>query len=274
MIFEAYRLDMQRRGIKPHSLLTYDRVGRLWGEWLAAHGVAVLDAKRVHVELFLDSTGWAPRTQRTALAYLRAAYQYAIDSEYLDRNPCRRVTLPKPTQLVVRTIPPRVLREMKAGVRDREDDLLFHLFAFTGMRTIEVRRLTWEDVSMADDTLHVHGKGDKWRTVPIHPELRRRLVGRTWAHANAHVAAGRRGDMVTTGGLHYRIKRISGARDIRCHDFRRTVASSLRANRVDPYVRDAIMGWSEGSMFASHYNAVSPEELQEGILRLYANDPV
>jgi integrase/recombinase XerC len=235
--------------------------------------VSPTDAKRGHIELFLASTGWAPSTQRTALAYLRAAYEYAVDAlELVPRNPCRRVTLPKATKHVPRVIAHRVLRELKAAVRDDDDDLLLHLFMYTGMRTIEVRRLTWTDVSMADNTLHVHGKGDKWRLIPIHPELRKRLV--VFKHATLYVVPGRRGGMVTAGGLHYRMQRIVGEREIQNHDFRRTFATSLRANRVDPYVRDALLGWSEDSMFASHYNAVSMQELQAAILKVYADDPV
>jgi integrase len=275
MIFEAYRIDMQRRGVKAHSLVTYDRVVRLFEAWCARSGLAPRDAKRGHVELFLGQTGWAPTTQRTALAYLRAAYEYAWDAlELIDRNPCRRVTLPRPVKHAPRIIPARTLREMKADVRDQDDDLLLHLFMYTGMRTIEVRRLTWADVSMADNMLHVHGKGDKWRWVPIHPELRKRLLGRTWHMGAAYVVPGRGNGMVTAGGLHYRMERVTGGRDIQNHDFRRTFATSLRANRVDPYVRDAILGWSEDSMFSTHYNAVSPVELQAAILKVYLDDPI
>lgn len=274
-VFESKRLDMESRGCKPESLRTYDRVTGLYVAWLEANNVTIEGARKGHVQLFLASTGWSPRTQSTALDYLRAAYNYAIDDlELLDRNPCRKVQLPKSIQKVPRTIQPRVLREIKAELRDEDDALLWHLFAFTGLRTIEVRRLTWNDVSLADDTMLVLGKGDKERIVPIHPELRKRLVGRVWAHSSAHVAAGRRGDMVTAGGLHYRMKRIAGGRDVQNHDYRRTVATSLRANRVDPSVRDAIMGWSRGDIFSLHYDAVSVEEMLDGIFRLYANDPV
>jgi integrase/recombinase XerD len=144
---------------------------------------------------------------------------------------------------------------------------------YTGMRTIEVRRLTWNDVSLSEGTMRVFGKGDKWRVVPIHPRLRRILIGRTFDHGSIHVVPGRHGGMVSAGGLHYRLKQIATG-DIRNHDFRRTVATSLRQNRCDPYVRDAIMGWTRDEMFAQAYNAVSPRELHEGMALLYADDPV
>ncbi len=275
MIFDDYRQDMVGRGIKLHSLATYDRVSRLFTGWVQAQGDDLRSVRRAQVQAFLQQTGWAPSTQRTALAYLRAAYGYAVDElELLERNPCRRVRLQRPPQKVPRTIPNRILRELRSETRDGNDALLLALFMWTGARTIGVRRLTWNDVSLADNTILLKEKFDKERLVPIHPELRRLLVGRTWAHGHTHVAAGRRGDLVSPAGLHYRMKRVCGGRDIHNHDFRRTVATSLRANRVDPYVRDAIMGWGRDEMFALHYNAVSVEEMAEAILKLYANDPV
>jgi integrase len=272
MIFETYRLDMKARGIKPHSFNTYDRVARLWQAYLRERGVAVADATRHDVLAFLVGTGWSASTQRTAKSYLSAAYEYAVDDEVIARNPCRRVRLPRAPQHVVRTIAADELARLWAQPLDADDRLLLALFMFTGLRTIEVRRLSWHDVDMRDGLLLVNGKGDRQRLVPIHPALRRLLVGRTWAHTSAYVAAGRAGDQVSTGGLHYRMQRIRG--DGRNHDFRRTVATSLRANGCDPSVRDAVLGWSRDTIFDRHYNAVSPAELHRAILLLYADAPI
>jgi integrase len=273
MIFDHYRSDMVGRGIKPHSLHYYDLVAGRFQEWCLGEQIRPEEAKFHHVQSFLGQSGWAPRTQHVALSYLRAAYNFAVNMEMLDRNPCRLVRLQRPTQHIPRIIPSRALREMRRNVRDQDDDLLLHLFAFTGLRSIEVRRLTWKDVSLADNELVAFGKGDKYRRVPIHPELRKRLLGRTMKDGGPYVVLGRGGGMASDPGLRYRMKRITGPA-VQQHDFRRTVATSLRANGVDPYVRDAIMGWANGSIFSAHYNFISPPELQRAILLLYANEPV
>jgi integrase len=278
MLFEAYRQDMLARGCDPHSLATYDRAVRKWLEHLESTGVDAADAKLLDAQTFLVSLPWAATTKKTARAYLSAAYGYAIDYlELLERNPFRRVKLPRPAQRIPRTIPVDELRLIWRGLLSADDRLLFALFAFTGCRTIEVRRLTWHDVDLGSGLLRVQGKREpgqpvKERLVPIHPHLRAQLVARTWAHANAHVAAGRAGDKVSAAGLHYRMKRIRG--DGTNHDYRRTVATSLRANGCDPSVRDSILGWSRGSIFERHYNAVSAAELHAGIMRLYADSPL
>ena len=45
MVHEAYRQDALLRGVKPSSLVTYDRAWALYREYLEAHGVAVETAK-------------------------------------------------------------------------------------------------------------------------------------------------------------------------------------------------------------------------------------
>src|SRR5581483_9344489 len=109
-----------------------------------------------------------------------------------------------------------------------------------GMRNFEVRATTWDRVSLADNHIRVLGKRSKERLVPIHPELRKRLVGRVWCGGSPYVCPGAGGRMLSPSGVHGAGRRIWG-RDVQPHDWRRTVATSLRANGVDRWVRDAIM---------------------------------
>lgn len=269
-IFDAYRTELVLLQRKTTTLQTYDRITDRFRQSVAA--TPLTEVRRTDVQAFLIASGWAPSTQRLALAWIRAAYNYAVDElELLDRNPCRRVRLPTPPQRVPRTITNQALREMKAELRTPADYLLFCLFAYTGLRNIEVTRLTWNDVSMAENLLHIHGKRDKYRLVPIHPTLRKALLHERMM--NPWVIPGKDGP-ISRSTLHKRMKRIAGDRMVQNHDYRRTFATSLRANRVDPYVRDAIMGWTKEEQFAQAYNSVSARELQDAILLVYADDPV
>jgi hypothetical protein len=58
------------------------------------------------------------------------------------------------------------------------------------------------------------------------------------------------------------------------HDYRRTVATSLRRNGVDE--SSATGSWAGGrsDVFQRYYDNVADPELHRGILRLYADDPV
>ncbi len=268
-IFDAYLAEMRLLQRKPQTITTYRRIVSQFRDSLT---VPPAEATREDVRNFLLSSGWAPSSQRLALAWLRAAYNHAVDElELIEKSPCRRIKLPAMPQKVVRTIPNRVLREVKAGIRSEADHLLFCVYCYAGLRNIEVGRLTWNDVIFSENVLHVHGKRDKYRLVPIHPELRKSLRR---AKMISPWVFGSSSGPIARSTLHARMKRLADGRDIRNHDYRRTFASSLRANRVDPYVRDAIMGWTKEEQFAQAYNAVSARELQDAILLAYADDPV
>ena len=123
--------DLRLRGAKPGSITNYLRVATRWRTWCEENGLDPMSARKADVQAWLLSTGWAPSTMRqVGLVSLSAAYSFAVDDlEVIDRNPCRKVRLPKPIQRVIRTVPNRVLREIKAHVRDDYDLLLFCLLA-------------------------------------------------------------------------------------------------------------------------------------------------
>jgi len=54
-----------------------------------------------------------------------------------------------------------------------------YLLTFTGARTSELRLLRWSDMDLHDRTMVLHGKGDKYRVIDIHPRLMSEL--RRWS---------------------------------------------------------------------------------------------
>ena len=53
---------------------------------------------------------------------------------------------------------------------------IIYLFLFTGMRKSEILNLNNENINFKDKEIKFVGKGNKERIVPIHPELKKRLV--------------------------------------------------------------------------------------------------
>jgi len=64
------------------------------------------------------------------------------------------------------------------------------------------------------------------------------------------------------------------APDVGFHHFRKTTATSLRRNGVDPGVIDAILGWAARNVQDRYYVAVVDADLHKAILKLYADDPL
>jgi integrase len=143
--------------------------------------------------------------------------------------------------------------------------------AYTGMRRVEISRLTWADVNFAGNTIRILGKGGKLRNIPIHPALGEVLIGSPPVPGQA-VLRGRGGKPLSVTSLDRMMRELSST--ARMHDFRRTVASSLYANGVRSDTIDRILGWAPREVRSRYYVKIADEELQSAILQLHLNDPI
>ena len=138
-----------------------------------------LSAVTVHdVEGWLNSTDWAPRTQRGYLGDVRTMFNFAIRRGLLDRNPGAGVELPAFND----EDPPRIhtpaeTRLVLDAARERDPDVCRHLAVryFAGVRSAETHRLTEENIMLDRGVLEVPAKKAKTRRrrlVTIQPNLR------------------------------------------------------------------------------------------------------
>ncbi len=97
----------------------YGRDLRAWGAFLAAHGVAPFDARRVHVDAFCreaEAAGVAPSTLARRLTAMAGFYAYAGDEGLTARNPVARVRRPR----VSDESPPLGLDRSEIRVREEQ----------------------------------------------------------------------------------------------------------------------------------------------------------
>lgn len=126
---------------------------------------------------------------------------------------------------------------------------------------------------LEDETIRVLGKGGKLRLVPIHPALGEVLSDMSKrAQRTEFVIPARGANGVAVETIQAMSRRLHPT--YTPHDYRRTVATSLRRNGVDTGVIDRIMGWAPRSVFRRFYDNVADAELKRAILRLYADDPI
>lgn len=148
---------------------------------------SLLEARRADVVRFLgylkggDRYAAAPNplcnptlqasTRKNYLAALRSFYQYLRSIELVASDPTDAVQRPKqPIRPGLRLTADEV-RRLLAVPGSPRDRIQVYLLTFTGARVGELRNLRWRDVSFEEGTLSLHGKGDKWRVVYIHPRL-------------------------------------------------------------------------------------------------------
>jgi integrase len=125
------------------------------------------------------------------------------------------------------------------------------------------------------------GKGDKRRTVPIHPTLKRVLsvapaVGQitTQELKSGPVlwTQGHGGHYCGQGGSFNRL--LHPLTDEGFHIFRKTVATSLSRNGIEDTMIFKILGWEAPNMYGKHYYAPNGADMHRAILKLYADSPL
>jgi integrase len=290
------------------SLDNFDHAARRFQRWLDAEKLTAAEVGPRDIMRYFNGGGrwdkYAAATKRLDYTMVKAAYRYAEDPDdgppLVERTPFRRrveppkVELPKPKSPDV-----EALRKMKreASRLSWRHQLLFMLFVFTGMRSDEVARLTWEDIDLDEGIMEFKGaKTGKYRRVPLHPELRdllsrcptrdtklrRRSVDMLSDKPAKVVMAeiGKRtGPVLWTsrGGHAYT------AHSLRCVLVpafavdgwtsrmlgRRAVETTLARNGVDSTVRDELLGHAHRTMGAKHYQTVSDDDLKDAVSRMY-----
>jgi len=250
MIFEAYESRLRRRQASPCTMQGF-RIA-------AAHFERSLDpatATALDIEEWLSGQGWAVSTQHTVFTWVRASYRYAVKRGLLDRDPTVMVELPRLPDPDPRCLTVAEIEDAVSGCRSELDLLILDLFRYTGMRIVEMHRLTVNDIEGGQ--MHIHGKGGRWRWLPIHPEIRLTTT-HPW------VLPGRNGPM-TTAAIRKRLGRFTDANP---HSFRSTVATYLGRADVPETVIQAILGHRPNTIYGRHYRVVSPDEMLRALLQL------
>jgi integrase/recombinase XerD len=146
-------------------------------------------------------------TKRSPLGYCRPRHAIARG---LRLKQDRRVIVPLSAEEVAK---------FWQSFRTYRDLVLVGLMLLDGLRSCEVLTLELEDVQLADGEIHVHGKGNKKRLVPLHPDILEVLghylrLERPLTNAPALfvcLKGRRRGQPMTTAGLrslfrHHRVR--------------------------------------------------------------------
>lgn len=161
---QAYRSDLK------DLLLFLDQQG-------LPHDVEVVTLQIARVYLaHLYEKGLKPATVRRHIHGFRSLWSYMVDSEYLDRSPFRRITVPKKEHKVPTCLSPDQLQSLieAAGKSSKCVELAFRnrailaVLIHTGVRRQELLDITVGDADLDSRILRVaKGKGGKTRLIPL-----------------------------------------------------------------------------------------------------------
>jgi site-specific recombinase XerD len=278
-VFEAYLSAQRRRRRSPltvkatvHALTSAQR-------WLDGNGIPASELSLLECERYFDELldRCAVSTVRRHLAYLRAAYAYALRHGLVPSDPTAEVRLPRLPDHDPVIYSSEQLRSIHAAIRSAREELVFHLFAFAGLRLGEAAALTWDRVDVEQAQLRLVGKGGKHRLVPLHPVLNQLLRRRARPGTGTVLTTIQRTALspVTLGrDVRALTDRAGVSVDAPSHAFRRTVATQMYEHGVRERVLERIMGWAPRTMHERHYLRVCDQPMRDAINTLYRDDPI
>ena len=119
----------------------------------------------------LHGRGLGGKSLARLLSAWRGFFNYLARDHGFSRNPCTGVRAPKsPKSLPKALSPDQATRLVSIADNDRlavRDRAIFEMFYSSGLRLSELTSLKLGDVSFADATVRVTGKGNKTRIVPV-----------------------------------------------------------------------------------------------------------
>ena len=115
--------------------------------------------------------GLSARSIQRRLSAARTFFRYLIREKHLDRNPVTDVSAPRPGKRLPGNLDADRMAHLldipgKGAIVDRDKAILELLYS-SGLRLAELVDLDCGDVDMAEGTVHVTGKGNKDRIVPV-----------------------------------------------------------------------------------------------------------
>ena len=171
-----------------NSRREYSRDIRMFREWCTTHadGIHPLKAKRRTIEAYVrylaDDRGNQPRSVNRRVICLRQFFEFALDDDYIVRNPCRNVRFAKPKLDLSKKVHmnrEETQRFLRAAYDSSPSEYaMCALMAYLGMRVSEVCELDVPDVlhfSKGHRTIMFVGKNGDPATIPQPPVVMRAL---------------------------------------------------------------------------------------------------
>jgi integrase len=288
-------LQIIRARVEPQTYNSYETALRVHVRNRLAHKrlseIKIHDVQAIYNEMKVE--GLSPRTIRYTHAVLAMALKKAIELDYIVKNPCDFVELPKQTKDETKAMSPEQASVFLQCAQTDRHGLVFEVALISGMRPEEYLSLRWADldvgrnmVSVRRAVVWVKGGGFKFgepktaksrRSIPLPANLVSKLkahrkrqleyrlqLGSTYSNLDLVFAS------ETGGPLHYRnltqrhyekILKVAGLESAGfvLYSLRHTCATLLLAAGENPKVVADRLGHSSVKTTLDTYSHVLPD---------------
>jgi integrase/recombinase XerD len=179
------------------------------------------------------------------------------------------------------------IAQIESAANSERDKLIIRLFADCGLRLNELAQLRRRDIRRTDNhaMLHIHGKGDRDRRVPVPPGLMRRLQRHADTKRDAvgddYIFIAKRrspfGEFEALKGsgieqmVRWTARRAGIERGVHPHLFRHSWMTEMLRRGMNPIQLSVIAGASQ-PVIAQYYEHLNQDDAYDAMLRAWSKD--
>lgn len=206
------------RQMSAHTLDAYRRDLEALQAWADAQAFDLLALHAEQLRAFVAAEhrrGLSPKSLQRRLSACRSFYAWLLKQGRIAASPAAAIRAPKAPRKLPQVLDPdeakalvEVPTDAPLGLRDRA---LLELFYSSGLRLSELCGLRWHGIDLADALVHVTGKGNKQRSVPLGSHARAALAewrASTAANDDAPVFPGRDGP-ISPRAVQLRLRKLA-----------------------------------------------------------------
>ncbi len=252
-LIEEFLADLANAGKSRHTIRNYR--SDLY-RFARHYGGAIQDLQAGHLREYLRTLAEKARSTRGRnFASLNKFLDWCVRFEIIPANPLAKLDAPKWGERVPRAIPAGDLRLLVNEIRrcPPRERLLYTMLLETGMRVSEALGIQVENIDFTPqaEAVLIRGKGDRFRLVPLLPEMECLELLRHYIRSN-HLTAGplfrpygskHHKTMSYRTALHYweLLCRRAGVK-YEIHQLRHTCATRLLNDGVDIEIIRQLLG--------------------------------
>lgn len=178
-----FEFHLQTKNYSPRTIKGYRNNNKRFISYLSTHKVTRLQqVNSKHIKSYINqllTLGRQPIYCNGILKCIRAFFNYCLEEEYITTNPCDKVSWIKEPKCIINTFNDSEIQSMLNAYQghtfmDIRNKLIIGLLVDTGIRNLELCNINTLDVR--DRVIHIHGKGNKERVVPISPMLKKLII--------------------------------------------------------------------------------------------------
>ena len=198
----------------------------------------------------LKENGLANSTLQNTRTYIHAFYQWLVDEEVIEKNPCSNIKPIKTPKEIRQPFTQVELDMLRAVCRKTKERALIEVLVTSGLRVSELSTMDVTDIDYGSLTVHVrHGKGAKERITYITDvakmHLQKYLSERN--DNNTSMFINYKNERLGAGGIRvilHDLEKRSGVHNVHPHRFRRTFATNLAVRGMAIQDIQQLMGHS------------------------------